>query len=156
MDVIFFQHGGLLRYVARTLLKTNLRPGLNPAECAPCPWAAAVFTLSPQPGRGKGGKRLISFFFFFFLSLWAGLVSTDLWNITFKTFTRAASKLLLTDVSALATAAFHLTWTSIQTQEENRISLSTDYFPQMSRWSLLCLVADVRRVFFSVYPVSEG
>ncbi|KAM4572535.1 iron-responsive element-binding protein 2 [Odontesthes bonariensis] len=37
MDVVFFQHGGLLRYVARTLLKTSLRPGLNPAECAPCP-----------------------------------------------------------------------------------------------------------------------
>uniref|UniRef100_A0A1A8DI96 aconitate hydratase n=2 Tax=Nothobranchius kadleci TaxID=1051664 RepID=A0A1A8DI96_NOTKA len=36
-DVICFQHGGLLRYVARAALSSSPRPGADSAGCPPCP-----------------------------------------------------------------------------------------------------------------------
>ncbi|XP_017292525.1 iron-responsive element-binding protein 2 [Kryptolebias marmoratus] len=36
VDLICFQHGGLLRHVARTALRTSPPPGPNRTECSPC------------------------------------------------------------------------------------------------------------------------
>lgn len=117
MDVIFYRHGGLLRYVARTFLWNRLHPGLKPTECAQVSWTAAfiILLVCLQHEWKPAHWSYINAD----LSVRAGWTSLDCWRCAASDFRPVLLLHHYTRLFLHLQAASRLTWQPNQEQEES-------------------------------------